>query len=91
VGFLVQDVASAQPRQGAVILFAFWILNLKEPFFCVFVVFSTSRSDSKVPVEVIIIYKIWPDASKVDKSIILLLEDKEASCHALTTMNCMAF
>jgi len=91
VGFLVHDVAPAQPRQVEVILFAFWILNLKEPIFWVFVVSSTSRSDSKVPVEVIIIYKIWPDASKIDKPIIQLLEDKEASCHALATMNCVAF
>jgi hypothetical protein len=78
VWLLVHDVASAQPRQVAVVLFAFWILNLEESILCIFVVSCGSRSDSEVPIEIIIVDEVWPYASQINKHIVELLQDEKA-------------
>ena len=53
------------------------ILNLEEALLSLLVFASSCGSDAKVPVEVILMDKVWSDGLEVDEHIIELLQDKE--------------
>ena len=89
--FLVHDIAPAEPRQIAVFLLIFLVLNLQQTFFSIFVLLSSGRSNSKVPIEVVIIYEVGTDTLEIHENIIKLLQNEEAGCHALAAWNCVAF
>ena len=55
VWLLIHDVASAEPAQVDVVTLILLTLNLKKRFFSIFVVSRRSRSDSEVPVEIVIV------------------------------------
>lgn len=55
VRLFVHDIASTQPTQVAIVILILFILNLEKSFFCIFVVTSRGRSNTEVPVEIIII------------------------------------
>ena len=88
---LVHDVASAKPRQVAIFLLVFLVLNLQEAFFCVFEFSRCCRCDSEIPIEIVVIDEVRTDTLQVDKHIIELLENEKARGHALTTWDSVAF
>jgi hypothetical protein len=55
---LVHDIAAAQPAEVDVVTLIFVTLYLKETLLAILVISCSSRSDTKVPVEIIIIQEI---------------------------------
>ena len=86
---LVHDIAAAQPGEIAVVLLVAVVLDLEEALFSLFVLPGGSRSDTVVPVEVIVVDKVGSDRLKVDQNIVELLQNEETTGHALTTWDCI--
>jgi hypothetical protein len=63
---------------------------LKEQLFGFFVFFSTGRCYTKVPSKVIIIEEVGLNGTKVNQSIIKLLQNDEALGHALSSWDGVA-
>ncbi len=85
--FEVHYVASTQPRKIAVVLLVFVVLDLKKSLLSFFELFGRCRSETEIPVEVIIVDEVWPDRLEVDEDIIELFEDEEALSHTLSSRN----
>ncbi len=67
-----------------------FILDLHKGFFGLLVLVSGAACDAIIPVEVIIVDKVWSDRLEIDKDIIELFQNEEAARHALTTWNSIA-
>lgn len=89
MGFLVHDVAAAQPGKIDVVSFVLFVLNLKESFFSFLEFSGRCTGDTVVPVEIFIVDEVWADTLKVHKHIVELLEDEEARSHALASRDCV--
>ena len=90
VWLLVHDVATAQPRQVAVVLLVSFVLDLQESFFRFFVLACGGRCDAVVPVEVVVVDEVRANRLQINKHIVELLKDEEAGSHALTTWDGIA-
>jgi len=83
VRLLVHNVATAEPRQVAVVSLVLLICDRKEALFSVLVFTSCRRGDTEVPVEVIVTHKVRSNTLQVNKHVIELFQDEEARGHAL--------
>lgn len=83
----IHDVTSAEPWKITIVLFIFFICNLKQCLFCFFEFFGWCWGKSKVPVKVVIINEIWSNRLKIDQGIIKLFQNKETLGHALSSWN----
>ena len=87
---LVHNVATGDPRQECVVLLIALILDLHESFLGLLELVSGATCDAIVPVEVIIINEVRSDRFEINKDIIELFQNEEATCHALSTWDRIA-
>ena len=65
----------------------FFIMDLEESLFSFFELFCGSRSETEVPVEIVIVDEVWSNRFKIHQYIIELLKNEEALGHALSSWN----
>lgn len=87
----VHNVAPAQPRQVAVVLFVLVVLDLQQGLFSFFEFLRGGRGQTEVPVEVVVIDEVRSDRFEINQYIIELFQNEEALSHALSAGNGVAF
>jgi hypothetical protein len=63
---------------------------LHQALLSVFILTSGGARNAKVPIEIVIIYKVGSNTLEINKHIIKLLQNEEATSHALSAWNCVA-
>ncbi len=88
--FAVHDVGSYQPFDVSLLAFVFLVSDCQEAVLRFFVVSSGCVGQSVIPMEIIVRLEIALDAVKINHDIIKLLQEEEATRHALSSGNSVA-
>ena len=85
--FEIHHEALTKPRNIGEVLLVVVFLYFQQCFLSFLKFFSAGTSNTKVPVKIIVINKIWLDRSQVYQHIIKLLQNIETLSHALSSWN----